>query len=84
MPGSKKDTMNAHLETMLRRLVADRRLDHRTRAIEAALALDRMDAGSYGFCLHCGLQIPELRLETKPETTSCKRCDPDVRRATGT
>ena len=68
---------------MLRRLAAARQLNNRERADEAALALERMDAGTYGFCLLCGLQIPELRLETKPETTRCQRCEPEVRRATG-
>ena len=83
MPGPNRDTMSAHRKTMLRRLAANRRLDNRERAEEAALALELMNAGTYGFCLLYGLRIPELRLQTKPETTRCERCEAEVRRATG-
>ena len=55
MQGPNRDKMSAHRRTMLSRLAADRRLDNRERAHEAALALECMDAGRYGFCLLCGL-----------------------------
>ena len=75
MPESNRDTVRAHLETMLRRIVASRRTADRARTHEAAFALERMDAGTYGFCSVCGLQIPELRLQTKPEATRCASCE---------
>ena len=37
--------------------------------IEAALA--RIDAGTYGRCVDCGKEIPEGRLEIKPEASRC-------------
>ena len=83
MPGPNRDKMSAHRKTMLRRLAANRRLDNRERAEEAELALELMEAGTYGCCMLCGLQIPELCLQTKPETTRCEKCEPEVRRATG-
>ncbi|MHC4080670.1 MAG: TraR/DksA C4-type zinc finger protein [Planctomycetota bacterium] len=75
MPASNRDTVRAHLETMLRRLVASGRVGDRARTREAAVALKRMSAGTYGFCRVCGLQIPELRLQTRPEATRCALCE---------
>ena len=80
MRGSNRDTIRAHLETMLRRIVASRRFENRARTREAAFALGRMDAGTYGFCSVCGLQIPALRLQTKPETTRCALCEREGKR----
>jgi DnaK suppressor protein len=37
--------------------------------IEAALA--RIEAGTFGQCIDCGKQIPEGRLEIKPEASRC-------------
>lgn len=37
--------------------------------IEAALA--RIDAGTFGRCIDCGKEIPEGRLEIKPEASRC-------------
>jgi DnaK suppressor protein len=37
--------------------------------IEAALA--RIDAGTFGRCIDCGKEIPEGRLEIKPEAARC-------------
>ncbi len=37
--------------------------------IEAALA--RIEDGSYGRCIDCGKEIPEGRLEIKPEAARC-------------
>ncbi|MHC4421304.1 MAG: TraR/DksA C4-type zinc finger protein [Planctomycetota bacterium] len=75
MPASNRDTIHAHLETTLRRLVASRQVGDRARTRAAAVALKRMSAGTYGFCSVCGLQIPELRLQTKPEATRCALCE---------
>lgn len=39
-----------------------------------AQALDRMQKGTYGFCLRCGKPIPEGRLKAIPETELCIEC----------
>ena len=75
MVGSNRDTVRAHLETMLRRIIDSRRFGHGARTQEAQAALERMSAGTYGFCSVCGLQIPELRLQTRPEAARCASCE---------
>ncbi len=40
--------------------------------IDAALA--RIDAGTYGTCVHCGAAIPEERLELRPFAGGCVAC----------
>ena len=37
-------------------------------------ALERLGAGSYGQCEHCGEKIPLARLQALPYATSCIRC----------
>jgi DnaK suppressor protein len=37
-------------------------------------ALDRIDAGTYGFCELCGGEIAEKRLIARPVTTMCIHC----------
>ncbi|MGK5111326.1 MULTISPECIES: TraR/DksA family transcriptional regulator [unclassified Geodermatophilus] len=37
-------------------------------------ALERMAAGTYGRCVHCGTDIPEERLELRPFATGCVAC----------
>jgi DnaK suppressor protein len=57
--------------------VAD--FERETAVIEAAqsdraeieAALGRIDAGTYGRCIDCGKEIPEGRLEIKPEAARC-------------
>ncbi len=44
------------------------------RMIQAAL--ERMDAGEYGFCTKCGARIPEARLDLLPATPFCPACAP--------
>lgn len=41
-------------------------------AIEAALA--RMDTGEYGYCVRCGEEIAEERLDLVPYTPFCREC----------
>ena len=41
-------------------------------AIEAAL--QRIDAGSYGECTDCGVDIPAARLQAAPEAGRCIGC----------
>ena len=37
-------------------------------------ALERMDAGEYGYCVKCGNEISEDRLEVLPCTPFCRSC----------
>ena len=41
---------------------------------EVDAALDRIDAGTYGRCVHCGSAIPRERLEARPFAASCVSC----------
>ena len=40
--------------------------------IEAAL--ERVEAGTYGFCIECNSKIPKMRLKAIPYTPYCVRC----------
>ncbi|MFB2531804.1 TraR/DksA family transcriptional regulator [Paracoccus sp. p4-l81] len=42
------------------------------RMIDAALA--RIDEGEYGYCVQCGNQISEERLDVIPATPFCRNC----------
>jgi RNA polymerase-binding transcription factor DksA len=42
------------------------------RMIEAALK--RIDEGEYGFCMRCGEEIPDARLDILPHTPLCRAC----------
>ena len=46
----------------------DNAAEHREQIL-AALA--RIDQGTYGVCVDCGQQIPQVRLEVRPEATRC-------------
>ena len=37
-------------------------------------ALKRMDEGEYGYCVKCGEQIAEERLDLVPATPFCRNC----------
>jgi RNA polymerase-binding transcription factor DksA len=37
-------------------------------------ALERIDAGTYGSCVHCGTAIPVERLELRPHAAGCVSC----------
>ena len=45
---------------------------------EIRIALDRVVAGRYGTCRHCGDDIPAERLDLRPWATSCVRCAPQA------
>lgn len=47
---------------------------HEIRMIEAALV--RIDEGEYGFCVKCGKEISEERLDVLPYTPFCRHCAP--------
>ena len=44
------------------------------RVEEIDAALDRIDAGTYGTCVHCGTAIPPERLEFRPHAAGCVSC----------
>lgn len=44
------------------------------RVDEIDAALDRIAAGTYGTCVHCGAAIPTERLEFRPHADSCVAC----------
>lgn len=37
-------------------------------------ALERIDAGEYGYCVQCGETISDGRLEARPEAALCINC----------
>ncbi len=48
---------------------------HERRQLEKiAFALSRMEAGEYGYCDNCGIEIGLKRLETRPATIWCLEC----------
>ena len=85
MPRANEKAIDDRRRMTLRHFAEDpkERTQNPERAAEAALALELMDAGMYGFCRVCGFQIPELRIETRPETTRCERCERESRRRKG-
>jgi DnaK suppressor protein len=56
-------------------LVAAARLESVRRVLaEVKAALQRIDAGRFGTCRHCGAAIPPARLELLPRTSGCVDC----------
>jgi RNA polymerase-binding transcription factor DksA len=53
-------------------LARTRRLDITVDEIEAAVA--RLEAGTYGACIHCGRKIMLKRLTALPYLSGCNRC----------
>ena len=41
-------------------------------------ALERVDAGTYGQCVDCGRELPDERLEARPEADRCVDCQQKV------
>ena len=41
-------------------------------------ALQRLDAGAYGRCVDCGRELPDERLEARPEAARCVDCQQRV------
>jgi len=46
----------------------------RARIVEIDAALERLAAGTYGWCQSCGRPIPLDRLRVRPESRLCVRC----------
>lgn len=53
-------------------LAAEKRRQAERSRIEAALR--RIDEGEWGWCLTCGEEIAEARLQHDPSVTQCVRC----------
>jgi len=41
---------------------------------EVLAALGRIDENSYGRCVDCGIEIPEGRLDARPDAARCVAC----------
>jgi DnaK suppressor protein len=41
---------------------------------QVAAALERLEAGTYGACVDCGKDLPDERLEARPEAARCLDC----------
>jgi len=50
----------------------DERENAELRSVQAALA--RIEAGTYGQCIDCGVQIPAARLHAAPDALRCIAC----------
>ncbi|MDJ0699709.1 MAG: TraR/DksA family transcriptional regulator [Woeseiaceae bacterium] len=57
--------------------------DARAEIVKITAALSRIDAGDYGICKECGLDIDETRIEAHPYAEFCIECarDEEFRRA---
>ena len=45
-----------------------------------AAALERLNAGEYGTCVDCAMEIPAARLRATPEAQTCIRCQDRLER----
>ncbi|MFN7132667.1 MAG: TraR/DksA family transcriptional regulator [Myxococcales bacterium] len=55
---------------------------HRRELLQIDAALARMDAGNYGICLDCELDIPPERLKALPFALRCADCATRLERET--
>jgi DnaK suppressor protein len=46
----------------------------RAQRVEVEAALTRIDENTYGKCVDCGQEIPEGRLEARPDAARCVGC----------
>tara|TARA_R110002073_G_scaffold119892_2_gene261500 strand:+ start:571 stop:915 length:345 start_codon:yes stop_codon:yes gene_type:complete len=63
--------MDALQVQAMQEATADRRRSEKARA---RAALERMDAGDFGYCVSCGEDIPAKRLDHDPSTPTCVDC----------
>lgn len=64
-------SMAEYRREALLRLAQDSDPVRMTRAIEA---LERLQTGAYGYCVACGIKMPEASLEARPERRRCSSC----------
>jgi RNA polymerase-binding protein DksA len=56
--------------------------EHETKLLhEIDAALGRLDAGAYGICVSCGVEIPEDRLVATPTVQTCLACQEQIEKA---
>jgi RNA polymerase-binding transcription factor DksA len=48
---------------------------------EVLAALQRLDAGTYGTCVDCGVTLSDERLDARPEAARCVNCQHDLEMA---
>ena len=77
--GDEVDSSVDEQERELSLLLRDRDRD-RLESIEEAI--QRMQAGDYGYCEECGDSIPKRRLMAMPLARMCVNCQQDQERAT--
>ncbi|HAD88464.1 MAG: molecular chaperone DnaK [Rhodospirillaceae bacterium] len=63
--------MDALQVQAMQEATADRR---RSEKMRAKAALERMDAGDFGYCVSCGEDIPKKRLDHDPTVPTCVDC----------
>ena len=69
-----------HTEDSTAQVNTARDLEFTLDALETAeldqieMALQRIEAGTYGQCVDCGIQIPAARLQAAPEAARCIPC----------
>ena len=51
-----------------------KRIETRAELKKISTALKKMEAGDYGICEECGLQIAQRRMEAHPYATACIDC----------
>lgn len=60
------------LQAQAMALAADKRRHDEMRRIESAL--ERVEAGEYGYCVQCGEEIGEARLAADATVAACIKC----------
>lgn len=68
------ETMQGHREMMSEEIMAVQEAAVRRVVEDIEAALDRLEAGEYGNCQHCGRSIPVERLELLPYARCCVGC----------
>jgi len=77
--GEREEDSRAQMETEREmEFTLDARESAELDAIDAALK--RIEDGTYGVCIDCGVDIPAARLHAAPETPRCVRCQEQYER----
>jgi len=59
----------------LRKIAGACKQSDRRRAALVAHAIRRIQEGTYGYCMTCGLHMAERDTESKPERENCPNCE---------
>lgn len=62
-----------YLAHSLRKMTGDKTNKQHRRLVNQALS--RINSETYGYCMVCGMNIPERELELKPERQCCSGCE---------